>query len=432
MATVVLLGTLDTKGVEYAFLKERIEAAGCTVITINVGILGDPDYEVDISRRDVAKAAGADIDTMEAEKDRGAAVTTMAKGAATLVQGLFADGRLDGLLGAGGSGGTSIISHAMRSLPVGVPKMLVSTMASGDVRPYVGATDIAMMYSVVDIAGINAISRQILGNAAVAVAAMARSYAAGIPGSGDKPVVGATMYGTTTPGVEAARAWLEAAGYEVLVFHATGPGGRSMEALMKSGHISASLDITTTELMDEVAGGTMTAGPDRLEMAGALGLPQVVSLGAVDQITFSPPDAVPVAFLGRRLYAHNPTVTLIRSSPEENQRFGRVVAEKLNRASGPLTVFIPLRGTSQYAVEGGVFHDRAADEVLFSSLMDNLDPSVELVEIDTDVNDPDFGLAMAKKLDEHYQTWAKSRRRPRSGEEGLGETDALVTGTIRG
>ena len=432
MATVVLLGTLDTKGVEYAFLKERIEAAGCTVITMNVGILGDPDYEVDVSRRDVAKAAGADIATMEVEKDRGAAVTTMAKGAAALVQRLFAEGRLDGVLGAGGSGGTSIISHAMRSLPVGVPKMLVSTMASGDVRPYMGATDIAMMYSVVDIAGINAISKQILGNAAVAVAAMARSYAAGIPGSGDKPVVGATMYGTTTPGVEAARAWLEAAGYEVLVFHATGPGGRSMEALMKSGHISASLDITTTELMDEVAGGTMTAGPDRLEMAGAIGLPQVVSLGAVDQITFSPPDAVPVAFLGRRLYAHNPTVTLIRSSPEENQRFGRVVAEKLNRATGPLTVFIPLRGTSQYAVEGGVFHDRAADEVLFSSLKDNLDPSVEVVEIDTDVNDPDFGLAMAKKLDEHYQTWAKSRRRPMSGEEGLGETDALVTGTIRG
>jgi uncharacterized protein (UPF0261 family) len=319
----------------------------------------------------------------------------------------------------------------MRSLPVGVPKMLVSTMGSGDVRPYVGAADIAMMYSVVDIAGINAISSQILGNAAAAIAGMARAYEAAAPATESKPLVGASMYGATTPCVDRARRWLEASGYEVLVFHATGAGGRSMEALMKSGHVTASLDVTTTELMSELAGGTMTAGPDRLEVAGSLGLPQVVSVGAADIVAFTPPDTVPAGYLDRTVYAHNPSVTLIRSNVEENARFGRALAEKLNRATGPLTVFIPLRGTSQYAVSGGVFNDPVADEALFSNLKANLDPAVEVIEMDTDINDPEFGLAMAKKLHEHYQTWAPSRRRPRSGEEGVAGRDALVTGTTR-
>lgn len=429
MATVVLLGTLDTKGPEYAYLKERVEELGCDVIMVNAGVLGDPDYQIDYTREEVARAAGVDLETMERGQDRGASVTNMARGAAALVTRLHAEGRLHGVLGAGGSGGSSIISYAMRALPVGVPKMLVSTMS--DVRPYVGTADIAIMYSVVDIAGINAISSQILGNAAAAIVGMAQDHERVTPAAGEKPLVGASMYGATTPCVDRARRWLEASGYEVLVFHATGAGGRSMEALMKSGQITASLDVTTTELMSELAGGTMTAGPDRLEMAGALGLPQVVSVGAADIVAFTPPDAVPAGYLDRTAYAHNASVTLIRSNAEENVRFGQALAERLNRATGPLTVFLPLRGTSQYAIPGGVFNDPLADEALFSSLKANLDPTVEVIEIDADINDPEFGLAMAKKLDEHYQTWAASRRRPRGGEEGVAGRDALVTGTTR-
>ena len=431
MATVVLLGTLDTKGPEYAYLKARVEELGCDVIMVNAGVLGDPDYLVEFNRSDVAQAAEVDLELMEREQDRGAAVTNMARGAAAVVKQLHAGGRLHGILGAGGSGGSSIISYAMRALPVGVPKLLVSTMGAGDVRPYVGATDITLMYSVVDIAGINAISTQILGNAAAAIAGMARSHEAAPSATGEKPLVGASMYGATTACVDRARRWLEDSGYEVLVFHATGAGGRSMEALMKSGHITASLDVTTTELMSELAGGTLTAGPDRLETAGALGLPQVVSLGAADIIAFTPPDTLPTAYRNRTVYEHNASVTLVRSSAKENARFGRALAERLNRATGPLTVFIPLRGTSEYAIAGGVFNDTVADENLFSNLKAHLDPAVEVIEIDTDINDPEFGLAMAKKLDEHYQTWALSRCRPRSGEEDAAGRDALVAGSTR-
>ncbi len=429
MATVALLGTLDTKGVEYAFLRDRIEEQGCDVITINAGVLGDPDYEVDYTRRDVSEAAGALLKDIVQAGDRGAAVTTMARGAAALVQELHVEGRIDGVLGAGGSGGSSIIGHAMRALPVGMPKVLVSTMGAGDVGPYVGTSDIAMIYSVVDIAGVNAISSRILTNAAAAVCAMAKSYAESDTDAGERPLVGATMYGTTTPCVNHARRWLEAAGYEVLVFHATGTGGQSMEALMSSGHITASLDVTTTELIDEIAGGTMTAGPNRLETAGALGLPQVVSLGAVDQVTFTPPNTVPVEYRERTRYAHNPSVTLVRSNPDENAQLGRLLADKLNRATGPLTLFIPLGGTSQYAGPGAVFHDPVADEALLSSLKANLNTAVEVIEVEAHINDPEFGLAMAKKLDEHYRTWVHGGY---EREEGVTGRDALVTGTTRG
>ncbi len=403
MPTVVLVGTFDTKGEEYAFLRDRVAESGCEIVMINAGVLGDAGYPVEFGRADVAAAAGTDLDAVAGTGDRGAAVTIMAEGAAAVVRGLYETGRLHGILGMGGSGGSSIISRAMRELPIGVPKMLVSTMGSGDTRPFVGTSDIAVMFSVVDIAGINRLSEQILGNAAAGIAAMAAAFAGRRPGSGDRPLVGATMYGTTTPCVDRARAWLEEAGYEVLVFHATGTGGRSMEALMASGFITAVLDVTTTELADEVGGGTLTAGPDRLEMAGSLGLPQVVSLGAIDQMAFTPPEAVPAEWADRNLYEHNSSITLVRVNPDEARRIGQVIAGKLNAASGPVTLFIPLRGTSSYSVEGGVFHDRAADLALFESLREHLAPSVEVVEMDTDINDPDFAVAMATRLDEHYR-----------------------------
>ena len=407
MATVVLVGTLDTKGREYDYLRERLRGHGVDTILVDGGVLGEPLAEADVPREEVAEAAGADFRSLAEAGDRGAAVETMARGAAEIVKGLHAEGRLDAVLALGGSGGTALATEAMRALPVGVPKLMVSTMASGDTRPYVGASDVAMMYSVVDIAGINAVSAQILANAAAAAAGMAT---AGSPAAGeDRPLVGATMFGVTTPSVTAARERLEELGYEVLVFHATGTGGQSMEALVRDGFITASLDITTTELADELVGGVLSAGPDRLEAAGELGIPQVVSLGALDMVNFGPIETVPPEFRDRLLYKHNPTVTLMRTTPEECAELGRRIAVKLNAARGPLTLFVPLAGVSLIDKEGEVFWDPDADSALFEALRATLEPSVEVRELETDVNDPDFARAMADRLHEHYEAWTTAR-----------------------
>ena len=399
MATVAIIGTYDTKGTEGAFLRRQVERAGCATILIDVGITADPSFEVEFSRSDVAGAAGIGIEELVAAGDRGRAVAAQGEGAAAIVERLVQDDRIDGILGIGGSGGTSIVSRAMRQAPIGLPKLLVSTMASGDTTPYVDTADITMMYSVVDFSGINDLSSQILTNAAYGIAGMARGREAYSAPESPRMLVGATMYGTTTPCVEAAAEWLTEAGYEVLIFHANGPGGRAMEALMESGHVVASLDITTTEIMDELMGGTTTAGPGRLEMAGELGLPQVVSVGAAEQITFRPPSAMPDILVDRLAYRHNPDVTLVRANAKEMGRFGRVLCEKLNRAKGPVTVFAPLRGLSSYSVAGQVFHDPEADEALVEVLRANLEPDIELIEVDTHINAPEFALAVARKLD---------------------------------
>lgn len=408
MATVVLLGTLDSKGTEYAFLRDRVLDQGCEVVMIDGGVLADPVYPVDYSRTDVAAAAGADLQALIDAGDRGAAVEAQADGAAAIVTKLYEEGRVNGILAMGGSGGSSLASFAMRKLPVGVPKMLVSTMGSGDTRPYVGTADIAMMYSVVDIAGINEISSRILGNAAAGIAGMAKAHEAYVPVGEGKPLVGAMMFGVTTPAVNTAREWLEDHGYEVLVFHATGTGGMSMEALIASGYITAALDLTTTELVDELVGGVLSAGPDRMEMAGKVGIPQVVSLGALDMCNFGPLDSVPAKYKDRNLYVHNPTVTLMRTTPQECAELGRILAEKLNKVESPLTLFVPLQGVSLIATEGEVFYDPDADKALLDNLRANLSPSVDVVELDTDINDPTFATAMAKKLDEHYHAWVKT------------------------
>ena len=411
MATVVLLGTLDTKGEEYDFLRRKVREEGVDVLLVDTGILGVPLAEPDVSREEVAEAAGADARELAESGDRGAAVEAMARGAAEIVKELHAQGRLDAVLALGGSGGTAIATQAMRELPVGVPKLMVSTMASGDTRPYVGAVDITLMYSVVDIAGLNPISERILGNAAAAAAGMARSQ--GPQAEAEKPLVGATMFGVTTPSVTEARKRLEELGYEVLVFHATGTGGQSMEALMRSGFITASLDITTTELADELVGGVLSAGPDRLEAAGDLGIPQIVSLGALDMVNFGPFETVPAEFRDRLLYRHNPTVTLMRTTPEECATLGRVIAEKLNQARGPLTVFVPLKGVSLIATEGQVFYDPPADEALFGALREHLDPDFDLRELDLDINDPAFAQAMADRLDALYKAWSSEHQEAR-------------------
>lgn len=405
MASVVLLGTLDTKGPEYEFLRDRVRESGCDVLVVDAGVMSDSS-SADITADQVAAAAGEDRAALAAAGDRGPAVAAMTRGATEVVKRLHAEGRLHGILSIGGSGGSSIAAAAMQALPVGVPKLIVSTMASGDTRPYVGTSDIAMLYSVVDIAGINGVSEKILTNAAAAIAGMARvtdGFVSRIP---KKPLIGATMFGVTTPCVTTARERLEALGYEVLVFHATGSGGRSMEALMQAGFITGVLDATTTELVDELVGGVLSAGPDRLEMAGALGIPQVVSLGALDMCNFGPRDTVPAQFSERNLYVHNATVTLMRTTEEECAELGRTIARKLNAARGPLTVFIPLGGVSMIATPGGPFYDPAADVALVRELKGGLRPDIELVEMATDINDPAFATAMADKLDAHYRAWA--------------------------
>ena len=403
MATVVLVGTLDTKGREYDYLRERLRGHGVDTILVDGGVLGKPLAKPDVSREEVAAAAGADARALADADDRGAAVETMARGAAEVARSLHAEGRLDGILALGGSGGTALATQAMRALPVGVPKLMVSTMASGDTRPYVGATDVTMMYSVVDIAGINAVSARILANAAAAVAGMAGAEPP--PARDGRPLVGATMFGVTTPAVDVARERLEELGYEVLVFHATGTGGQSMEALMRDGFITASLDLTTTELADDLVGGVLSAGARRLEAAGELGLPQVVSLGALDMVNFGPVETVPSEFRSRLLYKHNPTVTLMRTTPAECAELGRRIAAKLNAATGPVTLFVPLRGVSLIDTEGQVFWDPEADGALFDALREHLDHGVEVREVDADVNDPAFARATADRLHEHYQAW---------------------------
>jgi uncharacterized protein (UPF0261 family) len=406
MPRVVLLGTLDTKGVEYEFLRRKVREFGCDVTLIDAGIMGPPLAEPDVTREEVARAAGADVAALAAAGDRGVAVETMAAGATGIVTELLHQGQLDGILGVGGSGNSSLVTHAMRALPVGVPKLMVSTVASGDTRPYVGAVDIAMMYSVVDIAGINRISERILTNAAAAIAGMARAAAEYQPTADARPLVGATMFGVTTPAVTSARERLESLGYEVLVFHATGTGGQSMEALAGGGFLVGVLDITTTELADELVGGVLSAGPDRLEPAGKMGLPQVVSLGALDMVNFGPLDTVPEKFSKRNLYQHNATITLMRTTPEETAQLGHLIARKLNAAKGSVAVFIPLKGVSMIAVEGGPFYDPEADRALIDALKADLDPHIEVHQLDLDINDPQFAQAMADRLDEMIRAGA--------------------------
>lgn len=396
-ATVVLLGTLDTKGFEYAFLRDRLLEHGVDVLVVDAGVHEPVGLVPDVARDEVARAAGADVGDLAAAGDRGAAVTAMAAGAEAVVRQLHADGKLDGILALGGSGGSSIATQAMRALPIGVPKLMVSTVASGDTRPYVGAVDVTMMYSVVDIAGVNRVSARIMANAAGAIAGMVDSA---LPELEEKPLVGATMFGVTTPCVTRARERLEELGYEVLVFHATGAGGQSLEALVRDGFLAGVLDTTTTELADELVGGVLSAGPDRLEAAGGAGVPQVVSLGALDMVNFGPRESVPPRFEGRNLYVHNPTVTLMRTTPEECAELGRTIGRKLSRATGPTVLFVPLKGVSMIAVEGQVFHDAEADAALIAGLHETLDGSVEVHELETDINDPDFAVAMADRLHE--------------------------------
>jgi uncharacterized protein (UPF0261 family) len=396
MKTVLLIGTLDTKGAEYAFVRDIIRAHGVNTLVMDLGTVGTPSFNPDITAEEVAQRGGSSLPAIKERGDRGEAIEVMLKGARTSTREAFAAGRFHGVLGLGGGGGTSMITAAMRDLPVGVPKVMVSTMASGDTAPYVDVKDITMMYSVVDIAGLNPLSRRILANAAGAIVGMVNQEPT--PATGERPLIAATMFGVTTPCVTAARDRLEAAGYEVLVFHATGSGGRAMEGLIDDGWFSGVLDVTTTEWADEVVGGVLTAGPDRLSAAARKGIPQVVSVGALDMVNFGAPDTMPAQFRERRLYRHNPTVTLMRTTEDECREIGRRIAGQLNRATGPVVVLLPLRGVSMIDREGQPFHDPEADAALFSSLREGLREDIRVRELDAHVNDAEFANALADEM----------------------------------
>jgi len=412
VATVALVGTLDTKGPDYAFLAGRLRASGASVIVVDAGTGTPAGITPDIPAEQVAAAAGTTIEALRAAGDRGAAVTAMGRGAAALVSELAAAGRVDGVLAAGGSGGSSIAAQVMAALPVGLPKLLVSTMASGDVSPYVGAKDVCVMYSVVDVAGVNRISRLVLGNAAAAMAGMALARAgapagaqSGEQASGDeRPLVAASMFGVTTPAVETARSRLTGLGYEVLVFHATGAGGRALEALAEARLLAGVLDMTTTELADDLVGGVLSAGPDRLTAAGAAGLPQVIAPGALDMVNFGPRETVPERFADRLLYVHNPTVTLMRTTVTEMAELGARVGRKAAAATGPTEVFWPDRGVSALDADGQAFFDAAADAACRDALDGELRAAGRAVQrIDAHINDPAFATAMAGRLHQMIQ-----------------------------
>ena len=396
MATIAVLGTFDTKGEEHEYVASLIQQRGHTPLLIDVGTLEAPRMKADVGREIIAKAAGADMTSITARRDRGEAVAAMTRGAPVVLASLQAEGRIDGVISLGGGGGTAICTAAMRALPVGFPKLMVSTLASGNTAPYVGVKDIVMMPSVVDVAGLNRLSRQLLAQAAGAICGMVEARVpAGAP---DRPVIVASQFGNTTACVTAARQILEAAGYEVMIFAATGNGGRTMESLIESGLVSGVLDITTTEWADELVGGVLNAGPTRCEAAARRGVPAIVTPGCLDMVNFGEPASVPEKFKGRRFYHHNAQVTLMRTNPEENAELGRILAEKCNLSTGPVTVLLPLKAISVISAPGQPFHWPEADAALFAAWKQNLRKDIPVIEYDGAINDPAFAELCARTL----------------------------------
>lgn len=388
---ILIIGTFDTKGAEYAFLREQIIALGTEVLTVNVGVLGSSDlFPVDIETDEVVRETGADLASLRQEHDRGKAIKIVCHAAAAIVSRLYDEGQFAGIIGMGGSGGSTIVTSAMRALPYGVPKICVSTVAGGDTSPYVGAKDVTMIPAITDVAGVNRISRTIFTRAAGAVVGMV----AAVPptAADDRPIIVASMFGNTTECVDACREKLTRTGYEVLVFHATGNGGQTMESLIDEGMADACLDITTTEWADEICGGMLSAGDDRLSAAGRAGIPHLIVPGCVDMANFGPMHTVPQQFkdAGRLFYEWNPSVTLMRTNVEENRRLGEIFAGKANAATGPVAILLPLRGVSILDGDGQRFCDRQADRAMFKAIRDHADPQLPILEVDANINDTAF------------------------------------------
>lgn len=395
MATIAVLGTLDTKGLEHGYVAELIRQRGHQTLVIDTGSSTAPQITPDVLRDEVAAAGGVDLAAIIIKQDRGEAVTAMAGAAGVLLSKLAGEGRIQGVISLGGGGGTAIGTAAMRALPIGFPKLMVSTLAAGNVAPYVGTKDIVMFPSIVDVSGINRISRVLLARAAGAICGMVEME---IPVVQDKPLIAASMFGNTTACVNAAQKILEDKGYEVLVFHSTGTGGKIMESIIESGMVSGVLDVTTTEWADELVGGILSAGPNRLDAAGKTGVPAIVTPGCLDMVNFGERATVPAKFEGRVFYQHNPQVTLMRTNAEECAELGRILAEKVNAYTGPVTVLLPLKAISIISAEGQPFHDAAADEALFGAIRKHLTPGIPLLEVDCEINAPEFARACAEAL----------------------------------
>lgn len=396
MKTVAIAGTFDSKSLEFAYLQEIIQSLGLKTFMIHTGVF-ESKLPADVSNEEIARMVGADIKEIAARKDRATATDVLARGLEKLLPKLYAAGKFDGVISCGGTGGTSMVTPGMRALPVGVPKVMVSTVAAGDVSMYVGSSDIFMYPSIVDVAGLNSISTKIFTNAALAIAGMVKFEVHKVLAK--KPLIAASMFGVTTPCVNQAREYLEREGYEVLIFHATGTGGKAMEALIRDGYIEGVFDITTTEWCDELMGGNMAAGDKRLEAAALNKIPQVVSVGALDMVNFGPIATVPDKYNGRNFYKHNPTVTLMRTTVEENRRLGLAIAAKLNMCTAKAALLLPLKGVSMIDAPGQPFHGPAEDAMLFKTLRENItNPLVEIIEIDANINDPEFSTAAAQKL----------------------------------
>ena len=395
MATIAVLGTLDTKGLEHGYVAELIRQRGHQTLLIDTGSGSAPQITPNVSREEVAAAGAVDLAGIMQRQDRGEAVAAMAGAAAVLLSKLVAEGRIQGVISLGGGGGTAIGTAAMRALPIGFPKLMVSTLAAGNVAPYVGTKDIVMFPSIVDVSGINRISRVLMARAAGAICGMVEA----VPAAGqDKPLIAASMFGNTTTCVNNAKQILEDQGFEVLVFHSTGTGGKIMESLVESGMIAGVLDVTTTEWADELVGGILGAGPDRLNAAGKTGTPAIVTPGCLDMVNFGERASVPEKFAGRVFYQHNPQVTLMRTNAEECAELGRILAEKVNAYTGPVSVLLPLKAISIISAAGQPFHDAAADAALFAAIRQHLKPGIPLIELDCEINAPEFSTACAGAL----------------------------------
>jgi uncharacterized protein (UPF0261 family) len=399
MPTIAVMGTLDTKGQEHVFVAELLKHKGFKTLLIDVGCSQESVLRADVPASEVAAASGEDWNAVFARKDRGESVALMTRAAPVFLAGAVAAGRVQGVISLGGGGGTAIATAAMRALPVGFPKVMVTTLASGNTAPYVGTKDVLLFPAVVDVSGINRVSRVIFENAAGAIAGMVEAAEARKQDAAlERPLVVASMFGNTTVCVNKAKEHLESAGFEVLVFHATGTGGRAMESLIETGLVSGVLDVTTTEWADELVGGILSAGSGRMDAAGREGVPTIVTPGCLDMVNFGEPKSVPAKYAKRQFYFHNPQVTLMRTTPEECRQLGSILAAKVNAYRGPVSVLLPLRAVSIISAKGQPFHDPKADAALFEAIRADLDKRISLIELDVLINEPAFAEACAKEL----------------------------------
>ena len=390
---IAVLGTLDSIGHEHRFVADVIEQRGHSVTLIDLGTGSIPQVKPDITRYDVAEAAGLDLKALIDKRDRGECVVAMSTAAPVLLAKLVSEGKIHGVISLGGGGGTALATSAMRALPVGFPKLMVSTLASGNTAHYLGTKDITMMPSIVDVAGLNSISKTIFTRAAGAICGMVEAE---INTSENKPLIAASMFGNTTECIQIAAKVLEQAGYEVLIFHATGTGGKTMESLIESGMIKGVLDLTTTEWADELVGATLSAGPTRMDAMSLAKIPAVISPGCLDMANFGERDSIPAKFEGRNFYIHNPQVTLMRTNAEECAELGKIIAQKANANPAPTAILNPMKGISVISTEGQPFHDPEADKALFNAIHQYAE--IEVIDCDETINSEIFAKRAAHKL----------------------------------